>query len=138
MRKGWVTWFAWVSALAGSTAGQANILLGLVSTNFPDVYDAKPWHITVLIIAQVLIAGLVNTFAFRAVPWMELCAGVLHVALWLVFVAVLLSLGHKTSAEFVFLKTTASSGWEKGFVSWNLGMLVPAWGFIGFDGVSTA
>ncbi|KAI1245687.1 hypothetical protein MGN70_012579 [Eutypa lata] len=99
--QGWVTWFAWVSALAGSTSGQANILLGLVSTNFPDTYGEKPWHITVLIVAQVLIAGLINTYAFRAVPWMELCAGMLHIALWVIFIAVLLAPAPKSSAEFV-------------------------------------
>lgn len=131
-----MTWFAWVSALAGSTSGQANILLGLVSTNFPDTYEEKPWHITVLIVAQVLIAGLINTYAFRAVPWMELCAGMLHIALWVIFIAVLLAPAPKSSAEFVFFGRTVSSGWDNGFVSWNLGLLVPAWGFIGFDGVT--
>lgn len=132
-----MTWFAWVSALAGVTSGQANILLGLVSTHFPGTYEEKPWHITLLIMAQILIAGLINTFAFRAVPWMELCGGVLHIALWLVFVVVLLALAPEGSADFVFFERTVSSGWEDGFVSWNLGLLVPAWGFIGVDGVKT-
>ncbi|KAK2024776.1 LPXTG-domain-containing protein [Colletotrichum zoysiae] len=132
--QGWVTWFAWVSALAGSAASEANIIIGLVSTNYPS-YQFQPWHITMVIIAQLVACGLINMYAFRTIPWMELLAGVLHVALWLVFVVVLLALAPRASAEFVFFERTVSSGWTNGFVSWNIGMLVPAWGFIGFDGV---
>ncbi|KAK1484402.1 LPXTG-domain-containing protein [Colletotrichum abscissum] len=132
--QGWVTWFAWVSALAGSAASEANIMIGLVSTNYPS-YTFQPWHITMVIIAQLVACALINMYAFRTIPWMELLAGVLHVVLWLVFVVVLLTLAPRASAEFVFFERTVSSGWTNGFVSWNIGMLVPAWGFIGFDGV---
>ncbi|ESK95311.1 amino acid permease [Moniliophthora roreri MCA 2997] len=132
--QGWVTWFAWVSALAGSTSSEGNILLGLISTNYPN-YEFKPWHLTLIIIAQLIIAGLINTYTFRAIPWLELLAGILHVILWVIFVSVLVSLSSRTSADFVFMERSVSSGWENSFVSWNLGLLVPAWGFIGFDGV---
>ncbi|KAK1580725.1 LPXTG-domain-containing protein [Colletotrichum navitas] len=132
--QGWVTWFAWVSALAGSAASEANIIIGLVSTNYPS-YQFQPWHITMVIIAQLVACGLINMYAFRTIPWMELLAGVLHVALWLIFIVVLLTLAPRASTEFVFFERTVSSGWTNGFVSWNIGMLVPAWGFVGFDGV---
>ncbi|KAJ0159097.1 Choline transport protein [Colletotrichum tanaceti] len=132
--QGWVTWFAWVSALAGSAASEANIIIGLVSTNYPS-YQFQPWHITMVIIAQLVACGLINMYAFRTIPWMELVAGVLHIVLWLIFVVVLLTLAPRASADFVFFERTVSSGWTNSFVSWNIGMLVPAWGFIGFDGV---
>lgn len=125
-----MTWFAWVSALAGSTSSEANILLGLVSTNFPG-YTYESWHVTLLIIAMLIFVGLLNHFAFRAVPWLELLAGILHVVLFIIFIAVLLALGPRNSSEFVFLEKTVSSGWTNNFVAWNLGLLTPAWGFIG-------
>ncbi|KAF5502641.1 Choline transport protein [Colletotrichum aenigma] len=132
--QGWVTWFAWVSALAGSAASEANIIMGLVVTNYPS-YSFQPWHLTLVIVAQLVACGLINMYAFRSIPWMELLAGVLHVVLWVVIVVVLLALAPRASADFVFFERTVSSGWTNGFVSWNIGMLVPAWGFIGFDGV---
>lgn len=134
-RTGWVTWFAWVSALAGSTSSEANILTGLISTNYPDSYTFKPWHITLLIIAMLVIVGLMNMYTFWAIPWLELAAGILHVILWIVFVVVLVTLSSRSPTDFVFFERTVNSGWDNSFVSWNLGMLVPAWGFIGFDGV---
>lgn len=131
--QGWVTWFAWVSALAGSTSSEANILLGLVSTNYPS-YTYKPWHLTLVIICQLLVAGFINMYTFRAVPWLELVAGALHVALWVIFVVVLATLSPRNDADFVFFDREVNSGWTNSMVSWNLGLLVPAWGFIGFDG----
>lgn len=132
--QGWVTWFAWVSALAGSTSSEGNILLGLVKTNHP-WYNYQPWHLTVVIIGQLVAAGLLNTYAFRAVPWLEVVGAVLHVVLFFVFVIVLVALSPRHDARFVFFGTSTESGWHDAMVSWNLGLLVPAWGFVGFDGV---
>lgn len=57
--QGWVTWFAWVSALAGSTSSEGNILLGLVTTNYPS-YTYQPWHLTLVIICQLVVVGLMK------------------------------------------------------------------------------
>ncbi|RDW80956.1 amino acid permease-3 [Coleophoma crateriformis] len=133
--QGWVTWFAWVSALAGSTSSEANILLGLISVNYTD-YVYHSWHLTLLIIAQLVVAGLINMYAFRTIPWIELFAGVMHVLLFIIFVVVLsVKTPAVSSSNFVFFEKSVFSGWENSFVTWNIGLLVPAWGFIGFDGV---
>lgn len=132
--QGWVTWSAWASALAGSTSSLSNILLGLVTTNYAG-YEYRPWHLTVAIITQLVVAGLLNTYLFRIVPWLESIAAVMHVVLFLIFVGVLLALSPRQDAHFVFFGTSDDSGWHDTVVSWNLGLLVPAWGFIGFDGV---
>lgn len=86
-----MTWFAWVSALAGSTTSEAAISQGLVSTNYPN-YVAERWHITLIICALLITVGLLNTYCFCLIPWMELAAGVLHVILWLIFIVVLVTL----------------------------------------------
>jgi amino acid transporter len=109
-----------------------------VGTNYPNSYVYKPWHLTLCIIAQLVVVALINMYAFRTVPYMELFAGALHIILWIIFVPVLLALSPKpySTASFVFTNKQVNSGWPNSAISWNLGLLVPAWGFIGFDGVN--
>jgi amino acid transporter len=86
-------------------------------------------------IAILVTTGLINAYAFRIVPWLELTSGVAYCLLFIVFVGIFAGLGTGNSAEFVFTDSTSYSGWGK-FVAFNIGMLVPAWGFIGFDRVN--
>ena len=51
--------------------------------------------------------------------------------LFIVFVAVLTATARKHDASFVFLDSATASGWNNKFVSWNLGLLTPSWGFVG-------
>ncbi|OCT45596.1 amino acid permease [Cladophialophora carrionii] len=135
MQAGWVTWFAWVSALAGSSSGEAALLQALIAENVPG-YDAKRWHLTLIMWALLISSGLINTYTFWLVPWLELASGIMHVLLFVVFMIVLLVLSPKSSTDFVWSSSSVLSGWDRSsFVAFNLGMLVPAWGFIGFDGV---
>ncbi|OAP57782.1 hypothetical protein AYL99_08520 [Fonsecaea erecta] len=133
--QGWVTWFAWVSTLAGSTSGEAALLQALIAENVPG-YTAERWHLTFIMWALLISCGLINTYTFWLVPWLELASGILHVILFVVFVVVLAALAPKHDSHFVFFSDSILSGWDRSsFVAFNLGMLVPAWGFIGFDGV---
>lgn len=131
--QGWMTWFAWISLLAGVANFTAYIIQGIAIMNY-ESYVPERWHLTLIIIAMLLVQALMNQFTFRLVPWIEACAGVLHIALFFVFIGVLLALAPKHSADFVFLESSSSSGWSDGFVSWNLGLITPTWGFVGFDG----
>ncbi|KAJ9604633.1 hypothetical protein H2200_010747 [Cladophialophora chaetospira] len=133
--QGWVTWFAWVSALAGSSSGEAALLQALIAENMPG-YEPQRWHLTLIMWALLISSGLLNTYTFWLVPWLELASGIMHVLLFVIFMVVLLVLSPKTTSEFVWTSSSVLSGWDKSsFVAFNLGMLVPAWGFIGFDGV---
>lgn len=134
--QGWVTWFAWVSALGGSSSSLAFVLQGIVAENMPSYAESQQsWHLTVIMIGILFTVGLINSFAFRIVPWLELASGIFHVILFFIFIGVFAGLGSGNSAEFVFTDSASYSGWGK-FVAFNIGMLVPAWGFIGFDGVN--
>lgn len=134
--QGWVTWFAWVSALDGSSSGLAFILQGLIADNMPSYAEAeRSWRLTVIMIAILVTVGLINSYAFIIVPWLELASGVFHVILFFIVIGVFAGLGVGNSAQFVFTDSTSYSGWSR-FVAFNIGMLVPAWGFIGFDGVN--
>lgn len=106
------------------------MIQGLASANHPN-YEAKPWHLTLIIFAMLIVEALMNMYAFSLIPWIELMAGVLHVCLFVIFLVVLVALAPRHSAEFVFLRTQSMSGWKSDFASWNIGLLTPVWGFVG-------
>jgi amino acid transporter len=111
-------------------------LQGVIAENLPGYAEAqKSWHLAPIMIAILVTTGLINSYAFTVIPWLELASGVAHCLLFIIFVGVFAGLGTGNRAEFVFTDSTSYSGWGK-FVAFNIGMLVPAWGFIGFDGVN--
>lgn len=118
-------------------AGIANVtavnLQGIIILNWPE-YVAERWHGTLIIFAILIFSCLVNMYVFWIVPWFELFAGVLHIALFFVYSIILLVLSDKNDANFVFLSRvdpSQTSGWNNSFVNWNLGLLTPLWGFVG-------
>ncbi|KAJ5124382.1 Amino acid/polyamine transporter I [Penicillium bovifimosum] len=130
--QGWVTWFAWISVLAGVANTTATMIQGLASANYPE-YEPESWHITLIIIGMLVVESLMNMYTFWLIPWIEMLAGILHICLLIVFLVVFTTLGTRHKPEFVFSYTESSSGWAK-FPAWNIGLLTPVWGFVGFDG----
>lgn len=132
---GWVTWWGWISLLAGVSNLTAIILQNMVALNDPS-YVSKQWHIVLLIYAVVVTGVLVNIFTYKLVPKIELLAGICHVCLFVIFMVVLVVLGQQQrhTAEYVFTNQTVQSGWKDTFVAWNIGMLTCTWSFTGFDG----
>ena len=128
--QGWITWFAWVSTLAGVANTSAYMLQSLVVANYPD-YIAKPYHVTLIIFALLIVEGLMNMYTWFLIPWFELLAGILHIILFIIFVVVFVTLAPRHSAEFVFMKQNSASGWTNTFISFNLGLMTPTWGFVG-------
>jgi len=127
---GWITWFAWVSLLAGVANVTAVMIQGLAILNNPS-YVPERWHITLIIFAMLIVEGLMTMYAFWLIPWIELLAGILHVVLFIIFVVVLVALAPRHTADFVFFDQQTSSGWSNSFISWNIGLLTPTWGFVG-------
>jgi amino acid transporter len=122
-----------VSLEAGIVNITAIILQSLVQLNNPN-YVGQKWHITLIIYAMLLVQGLMNDYTFWLIPWIELFAGIGHVALFVVFIIVLVVMGPRHDAHDIFIQQDISSGWSNTFISWNLGMLTCAWSFTGFDG----
>ena len=108
----------------------AYMLQSLAAANYPN-YDPKPFHVTLIIFALLIVEGLMNMFTWFLIPWIELLAGILHIVLFVIFVVVFVTLAPRHSAEFVFMKAASSSGWQNKFVSFNLGLMTPTWGFVG-------
>jgi amino acid transporter len=125
-----LTWFGWVSLLAGIANITAIILQSLVSLNNQN-YVAERWHITLIIFAMLFIQALMNVYTFWLIPRIELLAGIGHICLFVVFLVVLITLGPRHSAYYIFLESSTSSGWSNKFISWNLGVLTCAWSFTG-------
>lgn len=102
----------------------------LAELNFPN-YVPQRYQLTLMVMAILIVLTLMNIYIFWLIPWIELLAGLLHIVLFVVFVVVLVTLAPRHSSSFVFFDRATASGWENGFVSWNLGLLTPMWGFIG-------
>ncbi|KAK6430490.1 hypothetical protein LTR95_013356 [Oleoguttula sp. CCFEE 5521] len=131
--QGWITWFAWVSTLAGVANTSAYMLQSLVVANYPN-YVPEAYHVTLIIFALLIVEGLMNMYTWVLIPWIELLAGVLHILLFVIFVVVLVTLAPRHSADFVFTQQASNTGWSNAFISFNLGLMTPTWGFVGFDG----
>ncbi|KAL8823872.1 MAG: hypothetical protein Q9191_005482 [Dirinaria sp. TL-2023a] len=131
--QGWVTWFGWISLLAGIANLTASVLQNLIEFNIP-TYVGQQWHVTMIVYAIVVSQVLINIFTYKLVPKIELLAGILHVCLFFVFFVVLFVLGRRHTATYVFTSQNFSSGWSNTFVAWNIGMLTSTWSFTGFDG----
>ena len=129
--QGWITWFAWISTLAGVANTTATMIQGLASVNYPG-YEPKQWHLTLIIIGMLVVEALMNMYTFWLIPWIEMLAGILHICLLVVFLVVFTCLAPRHTPEFVFLRTQSSSGWTP-FPAWNIGLLTPVWGFVGED-----
>jgi choline transport protein len=133
--QGWVTWFSWVALLAGIINICANVTTVIVVASYPD-FVVKGWHTVLVMYAFLITLGVLNMYAFWLIPWLELLAGVLHIVLWIVFAVVLLTLAPQHSSEFVFFEKGNLSGWNSDFASFNLGIVLITWGFVGFDAVA--
>ena len=74
-----------------------------------------------------LIPLVANLFARQLLKPIEIFGALWHFIALIVISAVLIALGGRNSAEFVFTGDSGGvSGWTNGFVSWNLGMLAAA------------
>ena len=128
--QGWITWFSWISITAGTANVVGNIITTLVTVQYPN-YVSKSWHILLIMYGFLIILGLMNQFMFWIIPWVEMAAGLLHVILFIVFATVLTTLGQRHSSDFVFFTKANASGWTSDFVSFNLGICLITWGFVG-------
>lgn len=132
--QGWATWLGYIAVLAGSFNANALCFEGSILVNHPN-YANGGYRTCLFVLAQCVFATVVNTWFFRAVPWLELVSAILNVVLYITVLAVLWIMSPRNPVSS--LVTTAKfSGWENDFVSWNVGLLCQIWMFIGFEGIS--
>lgn len=119
--QGWITWFSWISLLAGVTNICANVTTTIVVANYPN-YVVQGWHTILIMYAYLLFFGILNMYAFWMIPWIEFLAGLLHLIQWVILATVLLVLAPRHTNKFVFTEKANTSGWGNDFVSFNLGI----------------
>lgn len=122
--QGWVTRSAWVSTLAGVANTSGYMLQSLAAADYPD-YEARAYHVTLIIFAVLIVEGLMSMYTWSLIPWIQLLAVILHIFLFLIFVVVMLTLAPKHHAEFVFFERASNTGWSNSFISLNPALMTP-------------
>lgn len=80
--QAWITWFGYVSLLAGIANVTIILLESLVALNNP-TYAAAGWHTSVLVIAMCVFQGAMNMYAFKLIPGSKwLLASSTSASLW--------------------------------------------------------
>jgi choline transport protein len=99
-------------------------------------YVPERWHTSLIMIAVMLIPFLFNLWFRKVIDAFEMTGGIIHIALFLVFVIVLIVFGPRSDTDFVF-KTLIweESGWQSPGVSWGLGLLSMTFSVTGADSV---
>lgn len=99
-------------------------------------YVPERWHASLIMIAVMVIPIFCNLWFRKVLTPFEATGGILHIGLFIVFVAVLVATGTQNSTDFVFKTlTTDVSGWHNPGVSWGLGLLSMTFSVTGADSV---
>lgn len=103
--------------------------------NYPN-YAANPkrWHGTLLMWAITLITFIVNVFAIKLLPIIELIGGICHLVFFVALLVPLVTLAPRSTDEFVWTASVNESGGYSNGISWCIGLLTVTYSFVGFDG----
>ena len=119
----------------GSSLG-ANLTIGLISI-WNENYEAKPFHTFLVYLAFTIGAFCLNTFAVRALPYVDRVALFWSLTGIVTVIIVVLSTakGEYETGKFVFTTFVNETGWPGG-VAFMLGLLQSTFGLTGFDAIS--
>ncbi|KAF2708629.1 amino acid transporter [Pleomassaria siparia CBS 279.74] len=133
--QGWITTAAWCFSCGGPPSILANIITSLAIFN-NDTYKPARWNTSLIMIATMIMPLIFNLWFRKVMDSFEMVGGILHLALFIVFIIVLVIFAPRSSPDFVF-KTLISdaSGWNNPGISWGLGLLTVTFSVTGFDSV---
>ncbi|KAK4888975.1 hypothetical protein LTR27_012196 [Elasticomyces elasticus] len=133
--QGWLTVFAWIASSTIPPFFCGSQINGLIILNYSN-YIYKGWHTTLLAYAVILLPLLCNIFARWILKMIEIVGAILHFVFFVVLVVVLITLGGRNSARYVFTADSGGvSGWESPPVAWCIGLLSAVFPLTAFDGV---
>ncbi len=99
-------------------------------------YVYERWHGTLFAWALFAILAIVNIFACRVLPGLEVVGVVTHLLYFLVWIIVLAAMAPKSSAEFLLATNSFGiSEWSHRGVQWCVGLLSIFFPLGRFDGV---
>ncbi|EXJ72493.1 uncharacterized protein A1O5_04998 [Cladophialophora psammophila CBS 110553] len=133
---GWITIWGWIlSCVAGIFANSMQIQAYIIL--FKEDYHYERWHTSLILIGLATVYTLVSIFGIRWLPKLQYFGIILHISGYLATVIYLLAKVHpKNSAKFVFVSLTNLTGWKSDGISWSIGLLSSALGFVGWDSSS--
>ncbi|CAI6033548.1 unnamed protein product [Clonostachys chloroleuca] len=114
---GWMTMIGWVlCATAGTFAGVMQIQSWIIL--FKEDYVYERWHTSLLkyLHYMIFLAMFAHIFGYLATP-----------------IYLLVNVKEKNTATYVFTDFTNLSGWESPGISWSIGLLTSAIGFVNWD-----
>ncbi|OJZ90148.1 amino acid permease [Aspergillus piperis CBS 112811] len=130
---GWVCVLGWHTGIAGCSYTVANMLVGLLAINYPDSYDYKPWHVTLLVIAVALAALLFNTLLAQKLPLIEGIILIVHCFGFFGILIPLWVLSPSVPPSDVFGSIVDRGGWGSNGLSCLVGVVGPVYALIGPD-----
>lgn len=126
--QGWTTWLGYVSMLASTFNTSILLMQGIINIAYPE-WIPNGWQTTLMIFAEITLVTIINLWAFRAVPWFEMLAGILNIFLFLTVLILLWVVAPRNNVS-IFLVESLAGGWGK-FASFNTGTLSNIYLFIG-------
>lgn len=130
--SGWLCVLAWQTGVASGAYPIAAQIQGLLLLNDPS-YSLERWHGTLLAIAIVLVAVIVNTTLVKQLPKIEVLMLCLGICGFISVVTVLWTLAPRTPAQVVFTEFQNNGGWPNTGLSTLIGMTGPVFVFAGAD-----
>lgn len=99
-------------------------------------YEMPRWHATLMMIGFTVLTLLLNLFLRRIFNVLETLGGVFHVLFFVAIIAIMATLGERSSPEFVFTELVSGvSGWTNPGVCFNIGLLTTLLPLTGADSV---
>ena len=116
--------FAWIATATIIPFFIGSQVLGLVILKYPEyMNEYKGWHATLTGYAITAIPLVFNIFARKTLKAIEIVGAILTMTFFIVFVVVLVALGGRNSAEYVFSADSGGvSGWKNPIIQWCLGL----------------
>ncbi|KAJ5640580.1 hypothetical protein N7528_000205 [Penicillium herquei] len=130
---GWICVLGWHTGIAGCCYTVANMIVGVLAINYPDTYDYKPWHVTLLVIAVAVVAILFNTFLAQKLPLIEGIILIVHVFGFFGILIPLWVLSPKVPNSEVWGSIEDRGGWGNNGLSCLVGLIGPIYALIGPD-----
>ncbi|KAF7521559.1 hypothetical protein G7054_g12410 [Neopestalotiopsis clavispora] len=131
----WMTVSAWCLVCAAPTSSLATMITSLIMFN-KESYVPERWHTSLLMIGTMVVPLLCNLWFRKVLSSIETLAGVLHICLFIVYIAVLASGGTRNDNDFVFKTLTHDvSGWSNPGVAFCLGLLSATFSLSGVDSI---
>jgi amino acid transporter len=122
---------SWQAGNASGSFLTGTIIQALVTVNYPDTYEPKPFHGTLLVFACVALIFSVNVYASHIWPYLQNGLMALHVLGFLVTIIVLWVCAPHQSAKAVFTEFTNEGGWPTMGLSLMVGQITAIFSLLG-------